>query len=641
MKNYSYITLLTNDSYVYGVALLVESMQRVKTKYPLHVLVIDEVHAATLEILDQLGVTYEYVDVIPTPQDIYEHNLAYQAATAATWRNCWTKFHIFNQTQFDKIIFLDADLMILKNLDHLFEKPHMTAALDGEYFNIWPDWDHFNSGCLVIKPSNLLFNDILNFANNLKCEELPEYIVADQEVLNFYYKNWPTQKHLHLNKYYNIFAPYVPEAAIKDIDKNCYFIHYVGRKPWTFWLRSDAETYTEYYYTKGKELVEARIQTLDWEKIHSKLILTVYAICKNEITNVDKWLKSFGEADHVCILDTGSTDGTWELLQEKLKEYPNLIIDQQTVVPWRYDKARNISMTLIPKDTTIFFIADLDEEIKEPGWCNIVKDKWDPLFDRGIYTYNRDIDDNGAIIKQIPEYRIHSADWYMWVNIVHEALINHAGNKQFFVETSTEIPITVWHYPNKNKQTNYLELCEEDLKEYPDDWVMHLQLAIEYDIRHEYEKAYNHYIYLINNQTTLQDFEVARCYCGAGKITFTIYNDKEKALRFFREGRILYPKTADNYLAAAEIYYNTHEYHKALELSLDCLKECEEAKWCNVYDIQSYFPYWIIGMSYYFLNEKAKALGIMNISYLKNPTNDIKILCDEIAEDIIKNKSDF
>lgn len=64
-------------------------------------------------------------------------------------------------------------------------------------------------------------------------------------------------------------------------------------------------------------MVEARIQPLDWSRIQSKLILTVYAICKNEVENVSKYLNSFGEADYVCILDTGSTDGTWELLQEK------------------------------------------------------------------------------------------------------------------------------------------------------------------------------------------------------------------------------------------------------------------------------------------------------------------------------------
>ena len=52
MNKYSYVTLLTNDSYVYGVALLVESMSRVNTYYPLHVLINDEVSAASIEILD-------------------------------------------------------------------------------------------------------------------------------------------------------------------------------------------------------------------------------------------------------------------------------------------------------------------------------------------------------------------------------------------------------------------------------------------------------------------------------------------------------------------------------------------------------------------------------------------------------------
>ena len=41
----------------------------------------------------------------------------------------------------------------MKNLDHLFDKPHLTAAIDGEYFNLWPDWVHFNGGCMVIEPS--------------------------------------------------------------------------------------------------------------------------------------------------------------------------------------------------------------------------------------------------------------------------------------------------------------------------------------------------------------------------------------------------------------------------------------------------------------------------------------------------------
>lgn len=634
MKNYSYVTYLTDDTYAYGVCLLVESMSRVNTKYPLHVLITDEVSPPTVELLRQLNVTYELVDVIPTPEDIYQHNLNYESATAATWRNCWTQFRVFNLTQFDKIVFLDADVMVLQNLDHLFEKPHMTAALDGEYFGLWQGWPHFNTGCMVIKPSRQEYENIIKFANSLKVDELPDYIIANQEVLNFYYKDWPQYQHLHLDKYYNIFAPYSLDSQLDDLKENTKFVHYVGRKPWTFWLRSPGENYSEYFYDQGKSMVEDRLKTLNWDKIHKQVVVTVYGICKNEIKSVKNYLESFGEADYVCLLDTGSTDGTWEFLQEAKEKYPNLIIKQQKVTPWRFDTARNISLTLVPKNTTMYFMADLDEVIKEKGWVKKVKDAWTPIFDRSIYTYNREVGENDIVIKQIDEYRIHSKDWYKWVNIVHEALINHKGNKQFFIETSTPIDITVWHYPTKQGQTNYMDLCEEDLKENPDDWVMHLQLAIEYELRDEWEKAFNHFDYIIKHDNTLQDYELARCYFGIGRI-YTMQNNFSKAIYYYREGRIADPGTADNYLAAAEIYYNAREYKQSIELVLSCLKNCQRAGWCSIFDAQSFYPYWILGMSYYFSGDKEKALTYITVGWFKNPNDEMSNLKKEIAMEIV------
>ena len=506
----------------------------------------------------------------------------------------------------------------------------MTAALDGEYFNLWPGWDHFNSGCLVIEPSADCYQAILDFANNLTVEDLPEYIIADQEILNMYYSQWSEQQHLHLNQYYNIFAPYLLDSQISDINAHCYFIHYVGRKPWTFWLRTEDEVYTEYYYTMGREMVEEQLRQFDWNRICSKVIVTVYAICKNEFHNVIKWLNSFGEADYVCVLDTGSTDGTWELLQEEAKSRPNLIISQQTVVPWRYDEARNLSMTLIPKETTIFFMADLDEIIKEPGWCNIVKSTWNPLFDRGVYTYNRDVGENDTVIRSIPEYRLHNSDWYKWVNIVHEALVNYAGRKQFYIETCTEVPITVWHYPDPNKQTNYMELCENDLLESPDDYVMRLQLAIEYDVRGIEDKACKHFQKLIDDPGNLQCFELARCYCSVGKFT--------KDTSYFAQGREVAPNIIDNYIAEAEILYTDQKYEEVVDLMRAGLQNAETARWCTIYDPQSYYPYWLLGMSTYFLGDKLRALGYLTIAEQKNPTIQYKQLIKSISDEIIKNR---
>lgn len=641
ITKYSYVSLLTNDSYTYGIVLLVESMKKVKTRYPLHVLVTDKVSTASLELLKQLGVTYKKVDTISVSEEIHNYNMKLNSRLSAIWKDCWTKFRIFDLTEYKKIVFLDADIMVLKNLDHLFDKPHMTSCLDGEYFNIWPGRDHFNSGCMVIEPNHKLFEDILTFANQMKVENLPyQEPFADQELLNVYFKDWPNQKELHLNKYYDIFAPYVQDNQLEDLTQNCYFIHYIGRKPWAFWLRNPAESYSEFFYAQAKLMIEARLPKLDWKMIRHYLTLTVYSICKNEINNVERFLNSFGKADYICVLDTGSTDGTWEYLQEQAQKRKNLIIKQEIINPWRYDTARNVSMTLIPKETDIFFMADLDEEIKEDDWVSKVKGVWDPLFSRGMYDYHRDLDENGNIVRTIKEYRVHSREWTHWVNIVHEAICKEDGEKRFYMEACHKMDIAVWHY-SKKRDTNYMELCEQDLEENPEDWIMRLQLAIEYEIRKEDEKAIQHYRYILSHNNTLQPFEVARCFNGIGRIAYKQKNYKSAA-QCFLEGRIACDYFADNYVEAMEMYFNTQQYNKVIDLGKMAYKKCTEAQWCGNYDINNYFAAYIMGMAYWQLNEPIKAIGFLQLAYNKNPQdlllNQINEYCQVLNEKIKKQE---
>ena len=48
----------------------------------------------------------------------------------------------------------------------------------------------------------------------------------------------------------------------------------------------------------------------------SKKKICVYAICKNEINRIDKWVNAIkDEADDIVVLDSGSTDGSFEKLQ--------------------------------------------------------------------------------------------------------------------------------------------------------------------------------------------------------------------------------------------------------------------------------------------------------------------------------------
>ena len=118
-KNYSYVSLLTDDTYTYGIVLLAETLKQAESKYPLYVLVTDNVSESCLEILNEIeNVNYSVIDAIPIPEDIYNFNRSLDFRLGTIWKNTWTKFKIFDLTEFSKIVFLDADIMILKNLDH-------------------------------------------------------------------------------------------------------------------------------------------------------------------------------------------------------------------------------------------------------------------------------------------------------------------------------------------------------------------------------------------------------------------------------------------------------------------------------------------------------------------------------------------
>jgi len=70
----------------------------------------------------------------------------------------FTKLHAWRLVRFDKCVFLDADTLVLYNVDELFEREELSAAPDVG----WPDC--FNSGVFVFKPSLETFERLLELA---------------------------------------------------------------------------------------------------------------------------------------------------------------------------------------------------------------------------------------------------------------------------------------------------------------------------------------------------------------------------------------------------------------------------------------------------------------------------------------------
>ena len=198
------------------------------------------------------------------------------------------------------------------------------------------------------------------------------------------------------------------------------------------------------------------------------LKIAVYAICKNELQFVDKWMYSMFEADYICILDTGSTDGTYERLLEWRDQYPSkIIVNQKTYNPWRFDTPRNDSMQFVPKDADILFSTDLDEVLLKE-WSKEVRLNWKENTTKGIYLFSWNHLEDGSPGKLYWYDKIHNWD-YTWRFPVHESLHYTKKNKKEVI-TQISSRILLHHYPDETKsRSNYLNLTKLRVEENPAD----------------------------------------------------------------------------------------------------------------------------------------------------------------------------
>jgi glycosyltransferase involved in cell wall biosynthesis len=184
-----------------------------------------------------------------------------------------------------------------------------------------------------------------------------------------------------------------------------------------------------------------------------KLKIAVYAIAKNEEKFVERFCASAREADLILIADTGSTDSTVGRARAAgAQVYPIHIS------PWRFDRARDAALALIPSDIDVCVSLDLDE-VLEPGWREEIEAVWTPATTRLRYGY-----DWGNDIKFQYE-KIHSRNGYSWHHPCHEYPRPDARINEVWAETQQ---LLVRHLPDNDKSRGqYLGLLELAVKEDP------------------------------------------------------------------------------------------------------------------------------------------------------------------------------
>jgi glycosyltransferase involved in cell wall biosynthesis len=185
-----------------------------------------------------------------------------------------------------------------------------------------------------------------------------------------------------------------------------------------------------------------------------KLKIAVYAISKNEEKFIERFYESCKDADVIVLADTGSTDDT-------IKKAKSLGINVYDIciTPWRFDKARDAALALVPRDIDVCVSLDIDE-IMMPGWREEIEKHWK----KGKTTRFRYGYDWGNDIRFQYE-KIHARHGYFWHHPCHEYPVPDTRIHEVYAESGA---LLVRHLPDTSKSRGqYLDLLQASVKEDP------------------------------------------------------------------------------------------------------------------------------------------------------------------------------
>ena len=244
-KKTSYVCVLSTNNYLPGVLILNENLKDLNSKYDLLCLINENINERTRRILDFFKIKYKEMQSIDHPSE-YGH-----------WKYTFDKLNIYSLVEYEKIVYLDVDIVIKENIDELFDVEAPAACLDLPWYK-----DRLCSGALVIKPN---LDDYFNLIGLLRKKQYD----GDQDVLNDYYKKFTildkkycVTRALDLyNKPENEKLPIVPLIKYFDNEPaDGKIFHYIGSiKPFMVNKPYDAEDYQlfqKYTNTINKKIIE-------------------------------------------------------------------------------------------------------------------------------------------------------------------------------------------------------------------------------------------------------------------------------------------------------------------------------------------------------------------------------------------------
>ncbi|MBB6483934.1 glycosyltransferase [Rhizobium lusitanum] len=166
----AFVTLVTNADYAMGALALARSIVRTGTKADIVVLHTAGVRESDLAPLAALDCRLIEVEHLPLSEGFNERHARGNLHAAAPFTkgrkpsfhtplDNFCKLRLWQLIEYDTCAFIDADALVLRNVDRLFDYPEFSAAPN--VYESLSDFHRLNSGVFVAKPSLATFQDML------------------------------------------------------------------------------------------------------------------------------------------------------------------------------------------------------------------------------------------------------------------------------------------------------------------------------------------------------------------------------------------------------------------------------------------------------------------------------------------------
>jgi alpha-N-acetylglucosamine transferase len=194
-SRHAYATLVTNADYAMGATALVRSLKLTGSKADIVVMHTGGADMSALAPLEALGARLVPVDLLPTSdafnvrhqrQRIHEAHPFTKGGKPAfhTPLDNFAKLRLWEMEQYERIVFIDADAIVIRNIDRLFAYPEFCAAPN--VYESLADFRRLNSGVFVARPSRA------TFAAMLETLDAPDAMWprTDQTFLQHFFPAW-------------------------------------------------------------------------------------------------------------------------------------------------------------------------------------------------------------------------------------------------------------------------------------------------------------------------------------------------------------------------------------------------------------------------------------------------------------------